>query len=141
VDDSYAAKFALENLVGKLAGIFAALAIFVSCLGLFGLAAYVAEQRTREIGIRKVLGASVKGVVLSYYKGFYSPGGDQLPDCFAIAFYFLRNWLQGYYYHISISPVVFLLTAAGAIIIAVATVSFQAVKAALMNPVKSLRAD
>ena len=141
VDESYAAKFALENLVGRLAGIFAALAIFISCLGLFGLAAYVAEQRTREIGIRKVLGASVKGLFFLITKDFILLVVISCLIASAIAYYFLRDWLQGYYYHISLSPVVFLLSAAGAIIIAVATVSFQAVKAALMNPVKSLRGD
>ena len=139
VDESYAAKFALESLVGKLAGIFAALAIFISCLGLFGLAAYVAEQRTREIGIRKVLGASVREVFFLVIRDFV---GLVMISCIIagpVAFYFLRNWLQGYYYHISINPLVFLLAAAGAIVIAVATISFQAVRAALMNPVQSLK--
>jgi putative ABC transport system permease protein len=141
VDDSYAAKFAMETLVGKLAGIFAALAIFISCLGLFGLAAYVAEQRTREIGIRKVLGASVKGLFMLVVKDFVLLVVISCVVASPIALYFLRNWLDGYYYHISISPAVFAFTAVGALLIAVVTVSFQAVRAALMNPVDSLRAE
>jgi ABC-type antimicrobial peptide transport system permease subunit len=131
----------MENLVGKLAGIFAFLAKFISCLGLFGLAAYVAEQRTREIGIRKVLGASVKNVFFLITKDFIML---MLVSCLIavpIAFYFLWNWLHGYYYHISIHPWVFLVSALGAMLIALATISFQAVKAALMNPVQSLRTE
>jgi len=141
VDASYAEKFAMETLVGKLAGIFAALAIFISCLGLFGLAAYVAEQRTREIGIRKVLGASVREVFLLVIKDFVGLVMISCVIATPVAFYFLRNWLAGYYYHISISPAVFVVSAAGAIVIAVATISFQAVKAALMNPIRSLRTE
>jgi putative ABC transport system permease protein len=141
VDEGYASKFAMENLVGKLAGIFATLAIFISCLGLFGLAAYVAEQRTREIGIRKVLGASVKEVFYLVVKDFVLLVIISCVIAAPLAFYFLRNWLQGYYYHVSLNPLVFIISAAGALMIAVATISFQAVKAALMNPVRSLRTE
>jgi ABC-type antimicrobial peptide transport system permease subunit len=131
----------VESLVGKLAGIFATLAIIISCLGLFGLAAYVAEQRTREIGIRKVLGASIKEVFFLITKDFVLLVMISCLIASPLAFYFLRNWLQGYSYHISINPVVFVISAAAAIVIAVATISFQAVKAAVMSPVKSLRAE
>jgi ABC-type antimicrobial peptide transport system permease subunit len=141
VDESYAAKFAMESLIGKLAGIFAALAIFISCLGLFGLAAYVAEQRTREIGIRKVLGASIREVFLLVTKDFVLLVMVSCIIASPIALYFLQNWLDGYYYHTSINPAVFVATAAGALVIAVVTVSFQAIRAALMNPVDSLRAE
>jgi putative ABC transport system permease protein len=141
VDDNYAAKFALEGLVGKLAGIFAALAIVISCLGLFGLAAYVAEQRTREIGIRKVLGASVGEVFILIVKDFVLLVMISCLIASTLAYYLLRNWLDGYYYHISVSPVVFVVTAAAAIILAVATTSFQAIRAAIMTPVKSLRSE
>ena len=141
VDESFAAKFAMEDLVGKLSGIFATLAIFISCLGLFGLAAYVAEQRTREIGIRKVLGASVKSIFFLITKDFILLVVISCVIASPVAFYFLSNWLQGYYYHISINPLVFLISAAGAILIAVATISVQAVKAALMNPVRSLQTE
>ena len=140
-DEDYAAKFKLEVLIGKLAGIFAALAILISCLGLFGLAAYIAEQRTKEIGIRKVLGASVSQVWLLLSKDFIVL---VLISCFIaspLAFYFLNNWLQDYDYRISIGASVFILAGIAAIIITIATISFQAIKAAIANPVKSLRTE
>jgi ABC-type lipoprotein release transport system permease subunit len=141
VDEKYAEKFAVEKLVGRLAGIFAALAIFISCLGLFGLIACVAEQRTREIGIRKVLGASVSQVLVLITKDFIVLVGISCVIASAVAYYFLRHWLDGYYYRIHLGVGVFVGSAAGAICIAVVTVSFQALKAALMNPVESLRAE
>lgn len=140
-DAEYAAKFKLETLIGKLAGIFAGLAILISCLGLFGLAAYIAEQRTKEIGIRKVLGATVPQVWLLLSKDFIvlvliscviaSPG----------AFYFLQNWLQKYDYRINIGAGVFILSTVMAIVITLVTISFQAIKAAVASPVKSLRTE
>ena len=141
VEDKYAEKFAVEKLVGRLAGVFAALAIFISCLGLFGLIACVAEQRTREIGIRKVLGASVSQVLVLITKDFITLVGISCLIASALAFYFLRQWLDGYYYRIQLGVGVFLWSALGAIAIAIVTVSFKAVKAALMNPVESLRAE
>ena len=141
VDESYAQKFSLELLIGKLAGIFAMLAIFISCLGLFGLAAYMAEQRTREIGIRKVLGASITQVLLLLSKDFILLVGISCIIASPLAWYFSHNWLQGYYYRITIGPGVFLLSGLVAMVITAATISFQAVKAALMNPVKSLRSE
>ncbi len=141
VDETYAQKFALEMLIGRLAGIFAVLAIFISCLGLFGLAAYMAEQRTREIGIRKVLGASITQVLLLLSRDFILLVGISCLVAAPLAFYFSHQWLEGYYYRISIGPGVFLLSGLAAMVITAATVSFQAVKAALMNPVKSLRPE
>ncbi|MHA4812134.1 ABC transporter permease [Flavitalea flava] len=141
VDEKYAEKFAVEKLVGRLAGIFATLAIFISCLGLFGLIACVAEQRTREIGIRKVLGASVSQVLVLITKDFIVLVGISCVIASALAFYFLRHWLDGYYYRIDLGVGVFVGSAVGAICIAVVTVSFQALKAALMNPVESLRGE
>lgn len=141
VDEKYAEKFAVEKLVGRLSGIFATLAIFISCLGLFGLIACVAEQRTREIGIRKVLGASVSQVLVLITKDFIVLVGISCTIASAVAFYFLQRWLDGYYYRIHLGAGVFLGSAAGAIGIAIVTVSFQALKAALMNPVESLRAE
>ena len=140
-DDSYAAKFKQEVLIGKLAGIFAAFAIFISCLGLFGLAAYMAEQRTKEIGIRKVLGASIPQVWLLLSKDFIVL---VLISCFIaspVVFYFLNGWLQKYDYRISIGPFVFVMAGAIAIIITIITISFQSIKAAIANPVKSLRTE
>jgi ABC-type antimicrobial peptide transport system permease subunit len=141
VDDEYNHKFNLELLVGKLAGVFAGLAIFISCLGLFGLAAYVAEQRTKEIGIRKVLGASIANVWLLLSGDFILLVMISCVIASPIAFYFLRDWLQKYDYRITIGPGVFLLSALVAIIITLVTISFQAIKAALTNPVKSLRSE
>ncbi|MDB4901466.1 MAG: FtsX-like permease family protein [Mucilaginibacter sp.] len=141
VDEEYNHKFNLEMLVGKLAGVFAGLAIFISCLGLFGLAAYVAEQRTKEIGIRKVLGASISQVWLLLSKDFILLVIISCVIASPIALYFLRNWLQKYDYRITIGPGVFVLSAIVAIVITLITISFQAIKAALMNPVKSLRSE
>lgn len=141
VDEEYNHKFNLEILVGKLAGIFAGLAILISCLGLFGLAAYVAEQRTKEIGIRKVLGASVAQVWLLLSKDFILLVGISCIIASPVAFYFLQHWLQKYDYRITIGPGVFVLSAAAAIVITLITISFQAIKAALTNPVKSLRSE
>jgi len=141
VDDEYNQKFNLEVLVGKLAGVFAGLAIFISCLGLFGLAAYVAEQRTKEIGIRKVLGASIAQVWLLLSRDFIILVLISCLIASPIALYFLSNWLQKYNYKISIGPGVFVLSAVMAIIITLFTISFQAIKAALTNPVKSLRSE
>ena len=141
VDEEYNHKFNLEILVGKLSGIFAGLAILISCLGLFGLAAYVAEQRTKEIGIRKVLGASVTQVWLLLSKDFILLVGISCIIASPVAFYFLQHWLQKYDYRITIGPGVFVLSATVAIAITLITISFQAIKAALTNPVKSLRSE
>ena len=141
MDDRYATGFAIEQLIGRLAGIFAALAMFISCLGLFGLAAYMAEQRTKEIGIRKVLGASVGQVAALLGKEFIALVLVSCVIASPIAFYFLQHWLDGYYYRIHLGPGVFILSAALAIVITMLTISFQALKAALMNPAESLRTE
>jgi ABC-type antimicrobial peptide transport system permease subunit len=141
VDDDYNKKFNLEVLIGKLAGIFAGLAIFISCLGLFGLVAYVAEQRTKEIGIRKVLGATVSQVWVLLSKDFIMLVIISCVLASPIAFYFLENWLHKYDYHIKLGFGVFILSALAAILLTLFTISFQAIKAALANPVKSLRSE
>jgi ABC-type antimicrobial peptide transport system permease subunit len=141
VSDKYASQFELELLIGKLSGIFAALAIFISCLGLFGLAAYTAEQRTKEVGIRKVLGATVSQVWVLLSKDFIVLVGISCLIASPIAFYFLHQWLQGYYYRVSIGAGVFVFSALAALGITLMTISFQALKAALMNPIKSLRTE
>jgi putative ABC transport system permease protein len=141
VDEDYNKKFQLEVLISKLSGIFAGLAIFISCLGLFGLAAYVAEQRTKEIGIRKVLGATITQVWLLLSKDFILM---VMISCFVaspLAYYFLHGWLKKYDYRISIGPWVFIASAVLAITITLITISFQSIKAALMNPVKSLKTE
>jgi putative ABC transport system permease protein len=138
-DESYGDKFNLEILIGKLAGLFAALAIFISCLGLFGLAAYIAEQRVKEIGIRKVLGASTSQIWMLLSKDFIILVLVSCVIATPLAFYYLQEWLQTYEYRITIGPSVFFIAAAIALVITLVTISFQAVRAALANPVKSLR--
>lgn len=140
-DQSYAAKFNLEVLIGKLAGLFAGLAIFISCLGLFGLAAYIAEQRNKEIGIRKVLGASVSQVWFLLSKEFILLVLISCAIASPVAYYFLQGWLEKYSYRITIGVSVFFWAALSAIGITLVTISFQAIKAAVMNPVKSLRSE
>jgi putative ABC transport system permease protein len=141
VDEEYNRKFDLETLVGKLAGIFAALAIFISCLGLFGLAAYVAEQRTKEIGIRKVLGASVTQIWFMLSKDFLGLVAISALIASPIALYFLHQWLLKYKYRITIGPAVFVAAALTALLITLVTISFQAIRAAAANPVNSLRTE
>ncbi|MDN3655940.1 ABC transporter permease [Ferruginibacter paludis] len=140
-DDSYAAKFNVEVLIGRLAGIFTGLAIFISCLGLFGLSAYTAKQKTKEIGVRKVLGASIPQVWLMLSKDFILLVVISCLIASPIAMYFLQHWLQQYQYRINIGAGVFIVSAMMAIFITVVTVSFQAIKAAVLNPVKSLRSE
>jgi putative ABC transport system permease protein len=141
VDESYAAKFKMETLIGELSALFAALAIFISCLGLFGLAAYMAELRTKEIGIRKVLGASISQVWLLLSKEFIVLVLISCVIASAIAFYYMQNWLQQYDYRIMITPFVFVIAGITAIVITIITISFQSIKAAIANPVKSLRTE
>jgi putative ABC transport system permease protein len=140
-DASYARKFETEVLVGKLAALIAGLAIFISCLGLFGLAAYMAEQRTREIGIRKVLGASVSALWYQLSKEFIVLVLISCVIASPIALYFLRGWLEKYPYRVDIGLGVFLAAAVIAMAITLVTISFQSIRTALMNPVKSLRAE
>jgi putative ABC transport system permease protein len=140
-DTVFAEKFAAEERIGKLATFFAALAIFISCLGLFGLASFVAEQRTKEIGVRKVLGATVTNLWGLLSKDFVFL---VLISCFIatpLAWYCMSKWLLKYEYHTHISWWVFIASALGAMMITIATVSFQAIKAALANPVRSLRTE
>jgi len=141
VDEEYGQKFLEEERIARLAGFFTLLAVFISCLGLLGLSAFVAEQRTREIGIRKVLGASVFNLWNLLSKEFISLVGLALLIGSPIAFLFMKNWLNGYEYHAGLSWWIFGITALGAFSITLLTVSFQSVRAALVNPARSLRAD
>jgi len=141
VDDLYNRKFSEEELVGKLAGVFAALAIFISCLGLFGLAAFIAEQRTKEIGIRKVLGATVTQVWMMLSKDFVILVVISCVIASPIALFFLQKWLMKYEYRITVGPDIFIISAIAAVVITLITVSTQAIKAALENPVKSLKSE
>ncbi|MGI8952363.1 MAG: ABC transporter permease [Chitinophagaceae bacterium] len=140
-DDDYARKFIDEARIGTLASFFAALAIFISCLGLFGMASFMAEQRTKEIGVRKVLGATVFNLWQLLSKDFFVLVIISLIIAAPIAYYFMNNWLQNYEYHTKLSWWIFGVTAIGALLITLLTVSFQSVKAASANPVKSLRTE
>ena len=140
VDEEYAKKFGNEERIGKLAGFFAMLAIFISCLGLFGMASFMAEQRSREISIRKVLGASVINVWGLLSKEFMLLVIISLLIATPVAYYFMHNWLQQYRYRTAISVWIFIAAGSSALIITLLTVSFQAIKAAVANPVKNLRA-
>lgn len=139
VDEEYARKFGQEERIGTLAGLFSSLAIFISCLGLFGLASFVAEQRTKEIGIRKVLGASIYNLWQMQIKDFVVLVILACLIAIPISYLLMSSWLEKYEYHTRISPWILLVPCIGALVISLFTVSYQAVKAALMNPVKSLR--
>lgn len=141
VDDEYGKKFNAEERIGTLSGIFTALAIIISCLGLFGLTSFVAEQRKKEIGVRKVLGASVTNVWNLLSKDFVILVLIAFVIAIPLAWYFMHGWLQNYSYRTEISWWVFAAAGTGAILLTIITVSFQAIKAAVANPVKSLRTE
>jgi putative ABC transport system permease protein len=141
VDEDFGKKFASEERIGTLATFFAILAVFISCLGLFGLASFVAEQRTKEIGVRKVLGASVFNLWQLLSKDFVYLVLISCLVSIPIAYFYLDGWLEKYEYRTQISWWIFALAALGALLITLLTVSYQAIKAALMNPVKSLKTE
>lgn len=141
VDEEYARKFAVEERVGKLASFFAVLAIFISCLGIFGMASFLAEQRVKEIGVRKVLGASVFNLWKLLSKDFVLLVFISLLIASPLAFYFMHQWLQSYDYRSDISWWIFAAAGIGSLLVTILTVSFQAIKAAIANPVKSLRTE
>lgn len=140
-NDLFNSRFRNEELVGELAKIFSILAIIISCLGLFGLAAYTADQRKKEIGVRKVLGSSVSGIVRLLSKDFMGLVIIALFIAAPLAWWFMQKWLENFTYHIDINLWVFVIAGFVAIVIALFTVSFQAIKAAMANPVKSLRTE
>ncbi|MCU7548574.1 ABC transporter permease [Chitinophagaceae bacterium LB-8] len=140
-DTEYGLKFAAEERIGKLASVFAVLAIFISCLGLFGLASFIAEKRTKEIGIRKVLGATVYNLWKMLSVDFVVLVIISCCIAVPVAYYFLHGWLQKYEYRIEISWWIFVLAILSALLITLLTVSYQAIKAALANPVQSLRTE
>ncbi|WP_157740538.1 FtsX-like permease family protein [Mucilaginibacter xinganensis] len=141
VDQEYAKEFNNEERIGKLAFVFAGLAIFISCLGLFGMASFMAEQRVKEIGIRKVLGASVFALWQLLSKDFAILVFISIIIASPVAYYFMHNWLRNYQYHTDVAWWIFIVTAIGAILITLITVSFQSIKAALANPIKSLKTE
>jgi putative ABC transport system permease protein len=141
VDDEYAAKFENEQRQATLAALFAGLTIFISCLGLFGLATYMAENRIKEIGVRKVLGASVGGIAALLSKDFVKLVIISFVIAAPLAAWGMHKWLQDYSYRVNIEWWVFAITCLLSITIALVTVSYQAIRAALANPVKSLRTE
>lgn len=140
-DDDYARLFNDEERTGKLASVFAALAVFISCLGIFGLASFTASQRTKEIGIRKVLGATIFSVWKMLSRDFVFLVVLSILVAAPIAYYFSNKWLQQHEYRIEISWWIFAVTGIGALTLTLFTVSYQSIKAALMNPVNSLRSE
>ena len=141
IDSEYGQKFASEERIGTLSGVFTALAILISCLGLFGLTSFVAEQRKKEIGVRKVLGASIFNVWNMLSKDFLKL---VIISCFIavpIAYFIMNGWLQEYPYRVILKWWIFALAMIGAMLVTILTVSFQAIKAAKANPVKSLRTE
>ena len=141
LDDKIASFYKQETQLSQLYKIFAAIAIFLSCLGLYGLASFMAMQRIKEVGIRKVLGATTRNIVYLFSKEFIVLIAIAFAIATPIAWYYMNQWLQGYAYRINVSWLVFLAGGLVAIVIALATISFQAIKAAIANPVKSLRTE
>jgi len=139
LDEDYQAQYVAEQRVGVLSKYFAVLAIVISCLGLFGLAAFTAERRRKEIGIRKVLGASARSVVMMLSKDFLKLVLIAAVIAFPVAWFGMHQWLQDFAYRINISWWIFGLAGIMVLLIALFTVSFQAIKAAIANPVKALR--
>ena len=141
LDESFNRQYESEQLFGKVFGIFAGLAIFVACLGLFGLAMFSTMQRRKEIGVRKVLGASVSNILLLLSKDFVRLVLIASIIAFPLAWWVMHKWLQDFSYRINITWWIFLAAGSTALLVALFTVSFQAIKAAIANPVKSLRTE
>jgi putative ABC transport system permease protein len=141
MDDDFNNIYRTEQRVGKIAVSFSLLAILIACLGLFGLVTYAAEQRTKEIGIRKVLGASVPNIINMLSKDFVKLVLLAMVISFPAGWYCMNKWLQDFAYRISIDWKIFLTAGAAAMLIAILTVSAQAMKAALANPVNNLRTE
>ena len=136
-DDMYKA----ENRISSILALFSGITIFIACLGLFALIAFISEQRTKEIGVRKVLGASVASIVLLLSKDFVKLMLIAIAIAVPAAWYGMNKWLSDFAYQIKISPFTFVYVGLATIAIALLTTSFQSIKAALMNPVKSLKSD
>jgi ABC-type antimicrobial peptide transport system permease subunit len=141
LDEKIGNFYRQESQLAALYKIFAAIAIFLSCLGLYGLASFMAVQRIKEVGIRKVLGASAGNIVYLFSKEFIVLITIAFAIATPIAWYYMHQWLQDYVYRINISWWLFAAGGLASIIIALATISFQAVKAAMANPVNSLRSE
>jgi ABC-type antimicrobial peptide transport system permease subunit len=140
-DQEFAEKFAQEDRIGDISVVFSSLAILISCLGLFGLATFIAEQRTKEIGVRKVLGASIVSLWSLLSKDFIALVVLSMAISMPLIGMAMHNWLQHYAIHTNMPWWLFAASGGGIILLTLATVSFQSLKAALMNPAKSLRTE
>ena len=141
LDENFAAMYSQEDKLSSLLLVFTGMAVFVGCMGLFGLTAFAAEQRVKEIGIRKVLGASVGGIVTMLCSSFLRPVIIAFIIAFPLSWWIMNGWLQDFPYRVSISWVVYLVAAITALGIALVTISFQSIKAATADPVKNLRTE
>ncbi len=141
LDQTLERQYRSEMVMQQLSGLFGGLAIFIACLGLFGLAAFTTEQRTKEIGIRKVLGASVSNIVSLLSKDFLKLVLIANVIAWPLAWWAMRQWLQDFAYRVELGWEIFALAGVAALLIALLTVSYQAIKAAMANPVKSLRTE
>ena len=141
LDDKFNAQYKNDQLFGKAFALFAGFAIFIACLGLLGLSLFGTTQRIKEIGVRKVLGASVTHIVLLLSKDFVLLIGISFVIAAPIAWWIMHQWLQDFAYRIPLSPWIFAGAGVMAVLIALTTISFQAIKAALASPVKSLRSE
>jgi putative ABC transport system permease protein len=141
LDSDFQKNYSAENRLASIVSYFTIIAILISCLGLFGLAAFSAEQRTKEIGVRKVLGASVSNIITLLSKDFLKLVAISIVIASPVAWYVMNEWLQDFHYRVNISWMVFAITSVTALMIALLTIGFQAMRAALANPVKSLRTE
>ena len=141
LDEEYARNFIDEERMGKLVTFFALLAIFISCLGILGLSVFVAEQRTKEIGVRKVLGASVLSLWKLLSRDFVVLVFLSCCIAIPIGYYYMNEWIQEYNYRTELNWWIFVAAALGTLAITLLTVSFQSIKAAINNPVKSLKTE
>lgn len=141
LDEAYQKQYDSETRLSELSKYFAGLAIIISCLGLFGLAAFTAQKRRKEIGVRKVVGASVANITTMLSKDFLKLIFISLTIAFPVSWWLMNNWLQNFAYRVSISSSVFVITAVSVLFITLFTISFQSIKAAMANPVKSLRTE
>jgi putative ABC transport system permease protein len=141
LDTYFARRYESETRIGRLLGTFTTMGLFIACLGLLGLASFVTEQRTKEIGIRKVLGASVPGVVFLFTKEFTRWVVIANVIGWPVAYLFMHRWLQSFAYRMPLGLEPFLLSGLSALVIALGTISFQSIKTAMTDPVKSLRTE
>ncbi len=141
LDEDYNALYSSEQRVAVLSRYFAGIAIVISCLGLFGVAAFTAQKRQKEIGIRKVVGASVSNIAIMFSKDFLKLVLIALLFAFPVAWWAMHNWLQSFAYRVNVGAGIFLIAGIVTMLITLITISFQSIKAALANPVNSLRSE